>query len=116
MPTQEEKALDEKLAAQRMSQLENELSRIRQAISAEWRVPDLGGQDIATTILIRMAPDGTVLKADIVQSSGDTVLDRSAQTAVYKASPLPVPEDRQLFELLRTIRLTVRPNGDLITG
>jgi colicin import membrane protein len=32
-----------------------------------------------------------------VSSSGDAVFDRSAENAVRKASPLPVPQDKVLF-------------------
>lgn len=45
----------------------------------------------------------------LTRSSGDPLLDRSAQTAIYKASPLPVPTDSETFNLFRDISLTVRP-------
>jgi colicin import membrane protein len=44
-----------------------------------------------------------------MRSSGDTLLDRSAQTAIFKASPLPVPSNVETFNLFRDISLTVRP-------
>jgi colicin import membrane protein len=37
------------------------------------------------------------MDADVVRSSGNGVFDRSAENAVRKASPLPVPKDRKLF-------------------
>ncbi len=52
-----------------------------------------------------------VLEVNLMHSSGDSVLDRSAQTAIYKASPLPVPSDPATFELFRDISLTVRPEN-----
>jgi len=58
---------------------------------------------------IRLAPDGMVLQVSLTRSSGDPLLDRSAQTAIYKASPLPVPTDAETFNLFRDISLTVRP-------
>jgi len=33
----------------------------------------------------------------VIGSSGDPIFDRSAENAVRKASPLPVPQDRNLF-------------------
>jgi colicin import membrane protein len=40
--------------------------------------------------------DGTVIDAVVVTSSGDDVFDRSAENAVHKSSPLPVPKDKDL--------------------
>jgi colicin import membrane protein len=37
------------------------------------------------------------MDAVVVNSSGDDIFDRSAENAVRKASPLPVPQDRNLF-------------------
>jgi colicin import membrane protein len=41
--------------------------------------------------------DGTVMDAEVISSSGDEDFDRSAENAVNKASPLPVPKDKELF-------------------
>ena len=41
--------------------------------------------------------DGTVISAEVISSSGDEIFDRSAENAVQKASPLPVPNDKELF-------------------
>jgi colicin import membrane protein len=41
--------------------------------------------------------DGTVIDAEVISSSGDEIFDRSAENAVNKASPLPVPKDKELF-------------------
>jgi len=45
----------------------------------------------------------------VVQPGANPLLERSAQKAVWKASPLPTPEDSALFESFRSIKLTVRP-------
>lgn len=82
-----------------------------QAISQQWIVPDTAKKDEETKLLIHIAPGGMVLSVEIAKSSGDPVLDRSAQTAVLKASPLPVPKDAAEFENFRTLSLTVRPEG-----
>ena len=42
--------------------------------------------------------DGTVIDAEVISSSsGDEDFDRSAENAVNKASPLPVPRDKAQF-------------------
>lgn len=82
---------------------------ILQAISKEWILPANINSQLSCEFRIRLAPDGTVILAQLSRSSGDMILDRSAETAINKASPLPVPEDKELFELFRDIQLTVRP-------
>ncbi|WP_419418704.1 cell envelope integrity protein TolA [Legionella sp. D16C41] len=81
------------------------------AISRQWILPDNVDSSLSSQFRIRLAPNGEVLEASLMRSSGDPVLDRSAQTAIYKASPLPVPTDPTTFNLFRDISLTVRPEN-----
>lgn len=82
---------------------------ILNAISARWIVPEQANKNLSSQFRLRLAPDGAVLEATLTRSSGDAILDRSAETAIYKASPLPVPHDAATFSLFRDINLTVRP-------
>lgn len=86
---------------------------ILQAIAQQWIIPPDLDKNLETKLVVRLAPGGMVLDVMIVKSSGNTVLDRSAQTAVYKASPLPVPKQTVLFNTFEKINLTVRPKGIL---
>jgi len=54
-------------------------------------------------------PSGDVLQVTVVKTSGDERFDRSVENAVYKASPLPLPEDRDLFEYFREIEFIFNP-------
>lgn len=81
------------------------------AISRQWILPDNVDSGLSSQFRIRLAPDGAVLEVTLTRSSGDAVLDRSAQTAIYKASPLPVPTDPDTFDIFRDISLTVRPEN-----
>lgn len=81
------------------------------AISQRWILPENVDSTLSSQFRIRLAPDGAVLEVSLTRSSGDPVLDRSAQTAIYKASPLPVPSDPATFDLFRDISLTVRPEN-----
>ena len=81
------------------------------AISRQWILPENVNQNLSSQFRIRLAPDGGVLEVSLIRSSGDPILDRSAQTAIYKASPLPVPGDPSTFNLFRDISLTVRPEN-----
>ena len=86
---------------------------IIQAISAQWILPPHVAQGLSCQFEIRLAPGGDVLSVQLMRSSGDPLLDRSAQTAIYKASPLPVPNDPKAFEMFRLVSLTVKPEGVL---
>jgi colicin import membrane protein len=79
------------------------------AIGRNWILPENADSTMSSQFRIRLAPDGMVLDVTLTRSSGDPLLDRSAQTAIFKASPLPVPTDVETFNLFRDISLTVRP-------
>ncbi len=82
---------------------------ILSAIGHHWLVPAGTDKDLSCQLLIHLAPGGVVIDVKTVKSSGDEVLDRSAQTAVMKASPLPVPTEPGKFNKFRELRLTVKP-------
>lgn len=84
---------------------------ILDAIGRQWILPENIDNRLSSVFHIRLAPDGGVLEVSLVKSSGDPLLDRSAQTAIYKASPLPVPHDALVFNVFRDINLTVRPEN-----
>ncbi len=97
-------------AAANTVQMQNEINRyvglITQAIQTQWtQLPGASQQKLATTMLIRLAADGTVLQVQNVGSSGNPALDRLALSAVYKASPLPVPSDPTLFANFRELKV-----------
>ncbi len=85
---------------------------IRQAISAHWQVDKTDNQ-LTCVLLITLSPDGVVQQVTLARGSGDDVLDRSAQAAVYKASPLPMPDDPDLRATFHEIRLTLKPQAHL---
>ena len=82
---------------------------ILNAIGRNWILPENANSSLSSQFRIRLAPDGTILDLSLTRSSGDPLLDRSAQTAIYKSAPLPVPSDADTFNLFRDISLTVRP-------
>ncbi len=96
-------------------ELQNEIDKyktlILQAISQEWIIPKDIENGMTCKLLVALSPDGSVLKIDILQKSGNDLLDNSAKTAVLKASPLPVPKDISVFNNFRNLRLTVKPEG-----
>lgn len=84
---------------------------ILQSISQHWLVPHNADKHLFAELLIRIAPGGMVLDVQVIKSSGDDALDRSARAAVFKASPLPVPTDSNEFEPFRQFGLRVKPEN-----
>ena len=103
-------------AQQQASAMQGEVDKYKalvlQAVGRQWIVPETSSKELSTKLLIRLAAGGMVLDVKLVNSSGDEALDRSAIAAVYKASPLPVPEDATTFEQFRELNLTVRPESN----
>ena len=106
---QEQKQLKALHSKQMLSLINKYKGLIRHAIAQKWLVPNSADKKLSTQLLIKLAPGGTVLDVKLVKGSGNAALDRSAETAVYKASPLPVPQQPELFNRFRTLRLTVKP-------
>ncbi len=102
-----------KTSAVRQSAVQSEIDKYKSllisAISNRWIVPEGLNPSLMCQLSIRLAPGGTVLSVNIAKSSGNSVLDRSAVAAVYKASPLPVPGDSDAFQQFRQVSLKVRP-------
>jgi colicin import membrane protein len=93
------------------SEIEMHKARIQDAIEMEWLRPMGVGDGLSCTLRIRMAAGGSVIAAQVVRSSGSSAFDRSAEAAVRKADPLPVPSGR-LFEKFRDIYFEFAPSGE----
>jgi colicin import membrane protein len=57
---------------------------------------------------VRLIPGGVVTSVTISKPSGNDLFDQRAQTAVQKASPLPIPDDVATFERLRLRQFSFR--------
>lgn len=106
------KAIFEKAEQERIAGVVDKYKAlILNSISQKWILPENANSLMYSQFRICLAPNGVVLDVSLIKSSGDTVLDRSAKDAIYKASPLPVPNDPKTFNLFRDISLTVRPGN-----
>ncbi len=74
------------------------ITQIQQLINSVWHYPPSAKHDDRLILRIFLVPTGEVTEVQLVQSSGNAALDRSAEQAVWKAATLPVPEDPVLFE------------------
>jgi colicin import membrane protein len=106
-----QQAAEEAKKAHIATEVDKYKALIVNAISRQWILPENVNNGLSSQFRIRLAPDGAVLEVTLTRSSGDAILDRSAQTAIYKASPLPVPSDSETFDIFRDISLTVRPEN-----
>lgn len=70
---------------------------IQRKVNNRWIKPLSSSKGLSSTIRVKLLPSGDVMNARVIRSSGDSIFDRSAENAVLKASPLPVPKDRALF-------------------
>lgn len=105
------KAADAAESAQIAGEVDRYKALIIGAISRQWILPESADKGTSSQFRIRLAPDGSVLEVTLTRGSGDALLDRSAESAIFKASPLPVPTDQKAFNVFRDITLTVRPEN-----
>jgi colicin import membrane protein len=60
---------------------------------------------------VDLLPNGEVIRATLVKGSGQTAYDRAVENAILKASPLPLPADRDAAAAFRDgLELKFRPD------
>ena len=114
-----ELALQKKLEEERQQAAFNSLLAqytpiIRQKVSRNWNQPASTQKGIAAQVVVKLTATGEVISAKVSRSSGNSVFDRSVENAVYKASPLPIPQERGINEKFRNLNLTFKPE-DLLS-
>ncbi len=111
----EEKERNQAKAAALAVRQQGEIARfediIRQKVTRSWARPPGAREGLECLVLVRVVPGGAVLSTQIVRSSGNPIFDRSAENAINKASPLPVPDDKSMFEHFREFEFKFRPEG-----
>ena len=125
---QQAKALQEQQHQQQLQQEQQKLKQvaynqgvvnqyrqqIAQSIGNYWIISRDINKSLSCQFLVHLAPGGEVLNVRLLKSSGNDAFDRSAEVAVYKASPLPVPTDTKLFGPFREFSLIVSPKTVMI--
>jgi colicin import membrane protein len=69
--------------------------------------PTLAGNPEAE-FFVQQLPTGEILSVKLTRSSGNKALDDAWERAILKSSPLPLPEQREIFQ--STLRLKFRPS------
>jgi colicin import membrane protein len=95
--------------ARARSALSEYIPYIQDKVQRNWLRPPGSASGLTCLIKVRLIPGGDVVSATVVRSSGDPMFDRSVETAVLKASPLPLPADTSLFNHFREINFNFDP-------
>lgn len=108
---QESRDLTQQAQSQARSKLVADyVSRIRQKIRGLVRLPPNLQGNPEVVFKVDLLPDGEVIKVTQVRSSKQTAYDHEVERAIWKASPLPLPPDREVAAAFRSnLELKFRP-------
>ena len=105
----------DKIRAEIDADTANEVARYKDLIQAKISrnivmPPDVPDNAEAKFMVI-VLPGGAVMDGGVklLKSSGNEAYDSAAERAIYKAQPLPLPQDTELARLFRELRLSVKP-------
>jgi colicin import membrane protein len=101
---------EEESLARATSALSEYIPYIQEKVQNSWRRPAGSPRGLRCVIRVKLIPGGEVVGAKVVKSSGDALFDRSVESAVLKASPLPLPADPALFKHFREINFNFSPD------
>ncbi len=81
-------------------------AKIKRNIADTTDVPE----NAEAIFMVIVLPDGSVMdNPKLLKSSGNAAYDSAAERAIYKAQPLPLPQDPALARMFRELRLSVKP-------
>lgn len=94
----------------RQQQMMDEISRYRSLIQATIQrhlIVQEGMRGKSCVVNIRLAEDGFVTQVQRI--SGDPVVCRQTETAIYKSKRLPISEDPSVYDQMKNINIIVKP-------
>lgn len=94
----EQQQLEQERKALLAKALEEYIGTLQAAVARNWRRPTGVPLGLRCTVNVVQANNGRILRVEITQSSGNVAFDRSVEQAVLRASPLPVPKHRAVFD------------------
>lgn len=81
-------------------------------IQRHWH-PTTSTPQMVAKLRLRLDAKGDVISIDLVKSSGNPAFDQSARVAVYRSQPLPVPNDKAVFQAyFHVLDLNARPGNN----
>jgi colicin import membrane protein len=100
-----ESELQQSLAAEerrskllRSPALQRYKDEVAQKVERNWIRPATLPANLDCLVAIEQLPTGDVVRAEVVSCNGDESVRRSIESAVLRASPLPLPSDRSLWD------------------
>ena len=119
-----EKAEREKAEREKQRQLQEEreveeaaysaigalVGRIGAKVRQNWNKPPGSMAGLETVISVKVQRTGEVRSVKVVKSSGNVYFDQSAENAVYKASPLPFPDEPRYYEFIKEFNFKFVPD------
>ena len=94
-------------AAQNSGEMDKYIALIQQKVERNWVPPASAQVGLECEVAVVQLPNGDVVDARTVRCNGDAAVQRSIEAAVRRASPLPIPDNRALFE--RNLRFIFKP-------
>jgi colicin import membrane protein len=82
---------------------------IAEKVERNWLRPAGSPKGLRCKVNVKVIPGGDVASARVIESSGDSVFDRSAENAVLRASPLPMPPDAAIARHFRDFNFNFEP-------
>ena len=87
--------------------------RIRAKIRNALVMPRNLKGDAEVVFQVNLLPNGEVLRVKLVRTSGQPLYDSAVERALFKASPLPLPKEREAAQAFREgLTLKFRPSED----
>jgi len=106
---QEAVALRQAELKKRQTIIDKYMNLIELKVYQHWIKPPAVSKGLVSELRVKLIPTGEVIDVQLSKSSGDAVYDKSVQTAVKRASPLPLPPAEEgLFDTFRDLRLPMR--------
>ena len=100
-------AEDMRLAALSANDTMRWVFALQQQIARNFVLPASAPEDLECVVHIRQLPGGQVVSVEVGRCNGDESVRRAIEAAVYKASPLPSPDNAGVFD--RDLRITFKP-------
>lgn len=83
------------------------VTMIGQRIERYWAKPPSAPAGLECEVSVRQSQGGDVISVSVGRCNGDAAVKRSIESAVNRASPLPLPSDPRLFD--RNLKIIFKP-------
>ena len=103
--------VDAETAAETAKEIDKYKELIQAKISRNIVMPPDVPDSAEAKFTVILLPGGSVMDGGVklLKSSGNAAYDSAAERAIYKAQPLPIPQDPELARKFRELRLSVKP-------